>query len=322
MPKHSIHLDSAEDSLDAARLPQLIRLWLADCRSRLPAYTVAGYEDKLNYFLEWWQGVAEWRRHELAPADLQQFARWLATTQTRQRQPLAYNSRRDVLRRLRQCLRWAFLPPRRYLTVDVAAWVPTLPPEKKRRRVATVAELQRLLEAGGAALDPLRDRMALAVLIQTGMRRAELASIQVESIRLAADWSGTLRVTGKRTSANPTGERLVAFDAVAGSHLAPYLDAHGWSDGPLLRNEAMQPVSLRTIDRIVERAAARAGLADVVHGCHDLRRAFVTHWRRNHRGAGYDHLLRMQVGHASDAISDIYDLADETDLVEVMRGPL
>lgn len=321
MAKHRINLEPDGDTLDAADLDKLIRHWLADCRARLPAYTVDGYEDKVAHFLAWWSGVADWKRHELGAADLQQFARWLATAPRAAGQPpLARNSQRDVLRRLRQCLRWSF--QRRYLLIDVSAWVPVLAPGRRQRRAATVDELRRLLVAGGFALDPLRDQAALALLIQTGMRRAELGSIQVETITMAADWSGTLRVVGKRTVANPTGERVVAFDAFAGSRLAPYLDAHGWPDGPLLRNEAGHTVSLRTIDRIVERAAERAGLSDVIQGCHDLRRAFVTHFRRRNRGEDYDRILQMQVGHASPAVTAIYDLIDESDLVDVIRGPL
>lgn len=318
---HMINLDPDADTLDASNLDHLIRLWLEDCRSRLPAYTCDGYAAKIAYFLDWWAGVSAWKRHELSPADLQQFARWLTTTHTRQHKPLALNTRRDVLRRLRQCLRWAFLD-RHYLPIDVSAWVPKLAPGKRLQRVATVDELRRLLAAADRAADPLRDRAALALLIQTGMRRAELRSVMVDSIVMAADWSGTLRVVGKHTAANATGERIVAFDALAGGHLAPYLDSHNWADGPLLRGKAGKPVTVKTVERIVTRAASRAGLSDVVQGCHDLRRAFITHFRRKYRGAGYDHLLRLQVGHASDAVSDIYDLADESDLIDVMRGPL
>jgi len=317
---HTINLDHSADTLDASDLPAVIRLWLDDCRSRLPAYTVAGYADKIAYFSLWWADVAPWRQNELSRSDLHAFARWLATTTTSRRKPLSLNTRRDVLRRLRQCLRWAFAE-RSYLSLDVSAWVPKLPAGKRSRRVATVDELRRLLAAADLAADPLRDRAALALLIQTGMRRAELRSVLVETIVMAADWSGTLHVVGKRTSANPTGERIVAFDVLAGSHLAPYLDAQGWAAGPLLRG-AGGVVSLKTVERIVTRAAKLAGLEDVIDGCHDLRRAFITHFRRNFRGAGYDHLLRWQVGHATDAVSDIYDLPDVTDLVDVIRGPL
>ncbi len=325
--KHRIDLSSVGDSLDAERLPQMIELWLDDCGARLPAYTVAGYADKVDYFIGWWHGIAEWKRHELTRADLNDFARWLATKATTiRKQPLSINTQHDALRRLAQCLRWAYAE-RHYTPIDLSAWVPTLPPAKRIGRVATVSELRRLLAAADLAADPLRDRAALALLIQTGMRRAELRSIQVESITMAADWSGTLSVVGKRTTANPTGERMVAFDALAGSHVAAYLDAHGWPDGPLLRSStgsdtAAKPVSLKTVERIVTKAAARAGLSEVIQGCHDLRRAFVTHFRRKYRGEGYDRILRMQVGHASAAVTDIYDLADVSDLVDVIRGPL
>ena len=48
---HRINLAPDSDTLDAADLANLIRLWLADCRARLPAATVDGYEDKIAYFL-------------------------------------------------------------------------------------------------------------------------------------------------------------------------------------------------------------------------------------------------------------------------------
>lgn len=321
MTKHKIDLDARGDLLDAEHLPDLIQRWLDDCRTRLPAYTVTGYAAKIDYFTGWWAGVASWKNYELGQSDLAAFARWLATTATTTRKkPLSQNTQHDVLRRLAQCLHWAY--ERRYTPVDVSAWVPITPPAKRLQRVATVDELRRLLDAADHAPDPLRDRCALALLIQTGMRRAELQSVMVETVVMSADWSGTLRVVGKRTRANITGERIVAFDRFAGGHLAPYLDAHQWADGPLLRGKNGGVVALKTIERIVTRAAERAGLGETIQGCHDLRRAFVTHFRRKYRGAGYDHLLRLQVGHASDAISDIYDLADECDLVEVMRGPL
>ena len=321
MTKHRINLEPDGDTLDAADLEKLIRHWLADCRVRLPAYTVNGYEDKVAHFLVWWSGVAEWKRHELGAADLQQFARWLATApRLGGQQPLARNSQRDVLRRLRQCLRWAF--QRRYLPIDVSPWVPLPAPIVSRRRAATVEELRKLLAAGGLAQDPLRDQAVIALLMQTGMRLGELCSVRVESIEMLAGWSGTLRVIGKRTSANPTGEREVAFDRFAGSYLAPFLDVQGWQVGPLLRNESGRAVTSRTVERILERAKRRAGLLDVSLSPHDLRRAFITHFRRNNRGEEYDNILRKQVGHSSPSVTAIYDLIDRSDLVDVIRGPL
>lgn len=321
MPKHAINLESDADSLDAERLPQMIRLWLDDCGARLPPYTVAGYADKVNYFTTWWTGVAEWKRHELTRSDLHDFARWLANTTTIRKKPLSLNTRHDVLRRLAQCLRWAYAE-RHYTPIDISAWVPTLPPGKRTKRVATVDELRRLMEAADQAQDPLRDRAVIALLMQTGMRRAEVRSIAVTSITMMAGWSGTLRVVGKRTTANTTGERIVVFDAFAGSHLAAYLDAHGWPDGPLLRNEAGNPVAPKTVERIVKRAVARAGLSDVIQGPHDLRRAFVTHFRRKNRGSEFDKFLQLQVGHTAPKTTDMYDMVELSDMVDVIRGPL
>lgn len=317
-----INLDASVDALDAEHLLAVVDLWLEDRRARLPAYTVNGYASKLAYFRDWWTGVAAWKSYELTPADLHQFDRWLQHhARTSEHKPLAYNTRRDVLRRLRQCLHWAFAD-RRFLPVDVSVWVPVPPPQKKQGRVATLAELRRLIDATAASSNPLRDGCAIALLMQTGIRRIELCTIQVETIQMAADWSGVLRVVGKHTSANPTGERPVVFDAFAGKYVAAYLDAQGWRDGPLLRNKTRGPMDVRTADRIMDATVKRAGLVGVIAGCHDLRRAFVTHFRRRNRGEEFDHLLRRQIGHSSAATTDIYDLIDVADLVDVIRGPL
>jgi site-specific recombinase XerD len=322
---HPINLAPERDALDGRHISQLIRLWLDDCRARLPAYTVAGYADKISYFEHWWRDIAPWRNHELDEAALADFKRWLQDTATTAGgSKLSYHTIDDALRRLRQCLKWAC--DRGYTAQrNFALWVPRPDGGPKKRRAAKLDALLALMMAAAESSHPVRDQALLALLIQTGIRRAECASIQLESIALLADSSGTLLVIGKRTKANATGERQVAFDQVAGVYLAAYLDYRQVppsATGPLFVGNTSSGLTPQGVAKVVTRLIRAAGLTGQIQGCHDLRRAWVTDWRRRYRGDGYDHLMRLQVGHASAMISDMYDLADTADLQRVIRGPL
>ena len=322
---HPINLTPERDALDGRNISQLIRLWIDDCRSRLPAYTVDGYADKVGYFAQWWSHVGPWRNHELDEAALGDYKQWLqesATTASGAK--LSYHTIDDALRRLRQCLKWAC--DRGYTAQrNFALWVPRPDGGPKKRRAAKLDALLALMMAAGESSHPVRDQALLALLIQTGIRRAECASIQLESITLQADSSGTLLVVGKRTKANSTGERMVAFDKVAGIHLAAYLNFRQVppsASGSLFVGHSGSGLTAQGVAKVVKRLIKAAGLEGQIQGCHDLRRAWVTDWRRRYRGDGYDHLMRLQVGHASAMISDMYDLADTSDLQRVIRGPL
>lgn len=322
---HPINLAPERDALDGRHISQLIRLWLDDCRTRLPAFTVEGYAGKIAYFEQWWRDVGPWRNYELDEVALADFKRWLQEKAlTGAGSSLSYHTIEDALRRLRQCLKWAC--ERGYTAQrNFALWVPKADGGPKKRKAAKLDALLALMTAAGESSHPVRDQALLALLIQTGIRRAECASIQLESITLQSDSSGTLIVVGKRTKANPTGERQVAFDQVAGVYLAAYLDYRQVppsATGPLFVAESGRCLAPVGVAKVVKRLIEVAGLQGQIQGCHDLRRAWVTDWRRRYRGDSYDHLMRLQVGHASAMISDMYDLADTTDLQRVIRGPL
>ncbi len=319
---HSINLAPEKDALDGRNLEKLIRLWLADCRTRLPSLTVDGYEFKIDYFSTWWHDVGPWCNWELSKSTLRDFVDWLDQVDSTRHKKLSYNSKKDICRRLRQCLHWAadeFTAGR-----DFSRWVPnpSHTTDVKRRVAAQSDDLQALVDAAGGSPFPERDQAILALFIQTGIRRSECASVRVENIQRRPDLSGTVLVVGKRTAARPTGERIVAFDALAGAFLAAHLRTFTATSGPAFCSVDGVGLSPAGIFKVVKRAILAAGLEDRIAGPHDLRRAFITDWRRRNRGAGYDHLLRMQVGHTKDAISDIYDLAGLDDLEGVISGPL
>jgi integrase len=321
---HPINLAPERDALDGRQLEQLVRLWLQHCRARLPSLTVDGYEFKINYFVSWWRDVGRWSNWELSEQTMLDFVAWLDRTQTTKHKSLSYNSKKDILRRLRQCLHWACTKGHTG-GIDFSLWVPQPNPTAGgiRPRVAAQSDdLQLLLDAAHESPFPERDQAILAMFIQTGIRRGECASITVQNIDQKPDLSGTVLVVGKRTKARPTGERIVAFDALCGAFLAAHLRPLGTTSGPAFCGVDRAGLTPQGIYKVVKRAIVAAGLEKTIVGPHDLRRAFITDWRRRNRGAGFDHLLRLQVGHTKDSISDIYDLAGIEDLSGVISGPL
>lgn len=321
--KYSINLEPANECLDGRQLDRLIRLWLERLgrRSDLSAATVTGYANRVAYFQQWWADVGPWCGYELTRDKLAQFASWLATVETQYRKPLSYNSRRDVLRRLKQCLKWAF--DNEYLNRDITPWLPSADGAAPLRERATLEELAALMRAAGRSGCPVRDQAYVALLIGTGLRKMEAVNLDVGDIRMDADESGTATVRkAKKVKGRTVQGRVVAFDGWTGHYLAKLLDTLP-ADGPLFCTpEGTRRIGEMAAYRVVKRAIERAGLKGRIQGPHDLRRNFATWFAKEHRGEMHARLLSKQLGHARFVQTDQYILHDADDLSEVIRSPL
>ena len=309
-------------ALDGRDLAWLVERYLIALRqSQDEQATVDGYGYKLAWFVRWWEEFGAARGWLLRPDDLIEFQRWLkAAISEKTGEPLSFHSRNDVLRRLRSMFRWAH--ERQYTTEDYGAWVPKADGGPPVRRAARVEMLLRLLEAAGAGPHPGRDRAILAMLIGMGLRRAEVAGLNVEDVVVEADLSGYVTVVGKRTRANPTGTRAAAFDSATGRLVVAHLDASGLTTGPLFCSRRGVRLSNQGLYKAVKRAIQAAGLASQIVGPHDLRRAFATHYARERKGAGSADLLRRQLGHAHYSQTSQYSLLEVDDIREDLVSPL
>lgn len=314
----TINLSPPEPVLDARQLGDLIRLWLAHGVANRD--TAAGYEYKVRYFCDWWLRRGPAQQWRLGRRDLDAFGAYLETARTKFDLPLAYHTRNDILRRLRQALRWAYRGG--YVEHDYSVWVPQPGGEPVPRTAAETDALRRLLLAADQTPFPARARTILAVLIGTGIRRSECATIQIEDIRLYADHSGVMAVTGKRTKANHSGRRTVALDAETGTYLVAYLDMLRRDKGPLFCGPNGAALTPQTIYRTVKKCVGIAGLEEEIIGCHDLRRAFATHVARRYRGEVYGDLLRRQMGHKTYRMTAHYSLLDADDIRDSLKSPL
>lgn len=185
---------------------------------------------------------------------------------------------RTWLRAIRALYNWSEKPPRNW--PNIARNVTTPGGRKKMLpRVFSNAELALIYRE--AQRDPL-DHAAVAVLIDTGMRIGELASLRTEHI----DDEGVL-VDGKtgqhRVPMTPTARRAVM-------RIAP-------PTGPVFRSQRGQrrPLTCHSLKLRIRRLFKRAGLSGPKLGPHTLRHTFATHYLRN---GGDIHRLQRILGHS------------------------
>jgi integrase/recombinase XerD len=317
-----INLSPRVPALNGAHLNWLMDQYISACRTRLDhQVTVDGYEYQLLWFKHWWEedgGVRQWL---LRADDLIRFEKYLRTVispATKRR--LSYHTRATIVKRLREALHWAQVQG--YLDRDYTKWVPKADGAPPKRKAAQISALTTLLEVAGQGREPLRDRSIVAMLMGMGLRREELSKLDIEEVVIEADFSGYAPVVGKRTKANPSGEREAAFDSATGTIIVAYLDADGRSSGPLFVGQRGSRLTGQGIYIMVKKIIARANLESQIIGPHDLRRAFATYYRRARGDKQSADLLRRQLGHAGYSQTDEYTLLDVNDIRLDMISPV
>ena len=149
----------------------------------------------------------------------------------------------------------------------------------------------------------IRDRAIFALLFGSGMRRAEVVSLNIADI----DWkqrSVTVRGKGNK-------ERFVDMTNRAWGMLTPWLDVRGTESGPLFlrirKNNELTKTRLtsQAIYYLIEQWSIKAGVPDVTP--HDLRRSFITWMLEDGEDLG---TVATMVGHANIQTTKQYDQRD------------
>ncbi len=229
------------------------------------------------------------------------------------------NAKTSIARRL-AALRsfYRFLFRKGLVTSDVAARVPSPRAEKRLPRHLSLDETERLL-AAPESFNPigLRNRAILELLYSTGLRVAELASLNIHDLTAVPEGGGaTLRVCGKGRK-----ERLVVCGSTAREAVATYLETRE-SFGPeegelaLFLNSRGGRLTVRSVERMVEAAALAAGLSGDVTP-HTLRHSFATHLLAN--GADL-RLIQELLGHSSLSTTQKYTHLELEQLVREYRA--
>jgi integrase/recombinase XerC len=167
--------------------------------------------------------------------------------------------------------------------------------------VATRREVETLLATPDAATDiGRRDRAILEVLYSSGLRVAEICSLDVGDIDFKFR---ELRVVGKGDK-----ERIALLGKPAVMALTEYVQrtreelANRQPQTALFLNRYGGRLSTRSVERLVKRYALQAGLDPNFH-THTLRHSFATHLLD---GGADLRVVQDLMGHSSPATTQIY----------------
>ena len=179
-------------------------------------------------------------------------------------------------------------------------------------------ELKRLLKSPeGDNLDSLRDRAVLGTLFSTGMRVSELCSLDRNKIDTTR---GELSIRGKGSKI-----RVVFLSDDAKEDISKYLSKRSDVDGALFiripksktfTKDSDLRLTSRSIQRIVEKYATKAGIVGKNVSPHTLRHSMATDLLRN--GADIRSVQSM-LGHSSITTTQIYTHVTDKQLHEVHK---
>jgi integrase/recombinase XerC len=279
--------------------------------SRASKHTVDNYRRDLLFFRRFLlerAAAMDRKQEEIDPASVipDDIRAWLA-------QMMKTAKRATVQRRLSAVK--AFFRYREAAT-GAASPARALRSPKLERRLPAILEpgdVRRLIELRGEDQSPaaLRDRAIMEALYSSGLRVSELVGLNWRDID---DDIGMLTVRagkGNKDRVVPIGEP--ALDALrAWRRAMPVAWEH---DGPVITNLRGSRLTTRSVEMMLERRIAVAGLATAITP-HGLRHCFATHML----GAGADlRSIQEMLGHASLATTQRYTHVSVNHLKEVYR---
>ena len=242
---------------------------------------------------------AEGPSSDLADLTLERVTRSFA------REERARASQRRALTVLAQFLAWARHP----LAAEVATI--RLPrahaPAPDYLGDAEEKALRKALKARTDVKRQARDRALFCLLLDTGIRVSEAATLRVEDVELDEK---LIRVKGKG------GKQRTRFLPVETRDLLRPLVARQAGEAPLFRTSAGQPVTDRHMRRLLDQWAARAGISRPVHP-HLLRHTFATSLLRK---TGNLRLVQLALDHESPKTTAVYAHVADEELRAAIEG--
>jgi len=214
---------------------------------------------------------------------------------------------------------------RQLLTYFTEKEIPSLPPEKiklpkeKTERVVnflTLEQIEKLLNAPDVSTPlGLRDRAILEIFFSSGLRVAELVSLNREQIKIRPSTKDLeISVIGKGG-----WPRTVYLSERTINWLRKYLETRTDKEKALFVNYRRKipstRLSIRSMERIVKKYAILAGLP-LTTSCHTIRHSFATDLLKK----GVDlRVVQEFLGHRSIATTQIYTHVTRPHLREIHR---
>jgi integrase/recombinase XerC len=274
-------------------------------------HTLRNYSSDLDQFFQYLTLNNTRDAPDLSAIDHLTIREWLASLHSAQKKKSSIARKLAALRTFFQ-----FLVREGVLEMNSAKLVSTPKQEKKLPKHLSIEEAIRFIESPDAETDlGKRDRAMLELMYATGVRVAELTTLNVADV----DFGNQLvRVTGKRRK-----QRIVPFGDPAGEAIRNYLSVRDKflfnapiserDDEALFLNYKGTRITTRSVGRMVDKYIRLcAGMHNI--SPHALRHSFATHLLDS--GADLRDIQEL-LGHARLSTTQVYTHVSMEKLIEV-----
>jgi integrase/recombinase XerC len=268
---------------------------------RLSPHTISNYRRDLKGVVEYCKlaGLTDWRS-----LDAQHVRSWVAK---RHRQGIGGRSLARALSALRSFLQYLMRENR--LKVNVAKGVRAPKSARKLPEPLDADEMARLLSVSDDSPLAIRDLAMLELMYSSGLRLAELVSLNLGDVDLA---DGSVPVTGKGGKGRIVPVGQYAHDALQ-RWLKTRVTLANTQELALFVSKQGKRITPRAVQQRFRQWGVRQGLDSRVHP-HKLRHAFASHLLES---SGDLRAVQELLGHADISTTQIYTHLDFQHLADV-----
>ncbi|MBA2674221.1 site-specific tyrosine recombinase XerC [Ramlibacter sp.] len=299
----------AADTRAVGGAPSDLRGLFAAMRRYLEHLGVKGYtaqglygaERYIRDFIAWADERGVTHPTQVSRAVLERYQRWLFHYRKRDGEPLSVASRRGKITPLRGFFKWLTregeIPANPAADIDLPRKIKRLP-----QAVLSVAEVERImaLAAIGTPIG-LRDRAMMEVLYATGIRRMEIAQLEVGDIDFERRVLLVRLGKGQKDRMVPLGERAAHWVRLYLDDARPQL-AWNQADATLFLGNEGNPLHPMWLSTVIATYVQRAQIGKK-GSCHLFRHTMATLMLEG--GADIRHIQAM-LGHADISSTQIY----------------
>lgn len=301
------------DPRDPAGWPRLVEEYLFTLTLRgLSPATIYSRRKTFAPFIAWCLERAIVRPADVTVEILDGYRRHLYRRATPTGGVLSFRSQQQHLIALRGLFAW--LTKQRHIAFDPASGI-ELPktPDRLPRNVLTATQAETILAMPDVTtVLGLRDRVMLEVLYATGVRRTELAGIQVPDINLVKRTLFVSEGKGAKDRIIPLGERATVWVQKYLVDARPVLQGTTLGDPALFITRDGTRLCTAHLSKRVERYIRAAGIPE--GGAHMFRHTVATLMLE---GGADVRWVQAMLGHKSLASTQIYTHIDITKLAAV-----
>jgi integrase/recombinase XerC len=253
---------------------------------RLSSHTLSAYSTDLDQFLAFIEPDS------LPEIKAQQIRNWLISLSDDTVQNRSINRKLATLRTF-----FKFLIRRGDIQTNPMGTIKMIKVSKKLPQFIRESDMQGLWEANpsdASTFEDIRDQLILYLLYGTGIRLAELISLQKNHINLHL---GTIRVLGKRNK-----ERIIPIPQVIADWILRYQSLCPFEHTHLLLTDKGEKLYPMFVQRLVKKELGNISTLEKLSP-HVLRHTYATHLLN--RGADLNAIKEL-LGHANLAATQVY----------------